>query len=167
MIDLTQPPRQVLADLINASNDEKLQVSDVDFGVPTANTDHSRNTKIVVTAKATSPWDTYQVFYYNRMDIGANIFSTLNTDFTYVPGMTKADLIGMINTRWSINLTDDDYTMSDLPEGNGTVTVTAKPGSLNYIGSGDVRLIADKIPLADAFPNNVLNGLTYTPPVGP
>ncbi|MDH2154119.1 hypothetical protein [Stenotrophomonas sp. GD03657] len=167
MIDLSLPPRQVLAALINASNTEKLQVSDVDFGVPTVNSDHSRNTKIIVTAKPESPWDTYQAFYYNRMHIGDDVFTTLNTDFTYVEGMTKADLIAKINERWGINLTDDDYTMSELPSGNGTVTITAKPGSLNYIGAGDVRLIASKIPLDVAFPNNVLDGLTYTPPVAP
>lgn len=169
MVDLTLEPRALLVALINSGNpDNVLQVSDVDFGEPQAIDEQNRNTSIVLTAKADSPWDTYQVFYYNRMNLGVDVIPSLSNEFTYVEDMTEQDVLDLINARYGINLTTDECTVSEI-EGPGEITVTAKSTALNYIGSAAIVLTGDgpvKIPLDEAFPNNILDGLTYVPPVG-
>ena len=170
MADFTLAPRQILVNLVNATNTfEHLDVDDVNFGTPEPITENSRNTKIVLTAKPESPYDTSQTFYYNRLDL-AFIFSQLSNEFARDSVTTPAELIALVNARFKINLTSEDYTISALPSGAGTVVITAKAGSLNYHESGEIELTEDgptKRPLAEAFPNNVLDGLTYVSPVVP
>lgn len=170
MADFTLAPRQILVNLVNATNpSENLVVEDINFGTPEVITENSRNTKITLTAKPDSPYDTSQTFYYNRMDL-AFIFAQLSNEFQRSSVSSIADVIAAVNERFQINLTDEDYTASALPSGDGTVIITAKAGSLNYWQSGEIELVSSapvKRPLAEAFPNNILDGLTYESPVVP
>lgn len=173
MSDFTKAPKQILLDLINLTNPSyQMEEADVIIGAPTVTTENSRNTSVLISAAPSSPFDNSQTFYYNRLDLAA-VFATLSTDFEKTPEVADIDdLVALINARWALNLTADDFTSSAFPTfaGEGgeqhSVTLTAKPGSLTYIGAGEVTLTLAKVDMADAFPNNVLDGYTYEAPQG-
>jgi anthranilate/para-aminobenzoate synthase component II len=173
MADFTLAPKQILLNLINADNPlHQLESADVTFEAPVATPEGSRNTSIVVIPGPFSPYDNRQSFYYNRLDLGA-VFNTLSTVFEKTSEVnTLEDVVALVNARWAVNLTPDDVTLSPFPafEGNfgesHTITFTVRSSSLNFIGVGVITLAisVEKIPLDEAFPNNVLNGLVYAPP---
>lgn len=72
-----------------------------------------------------------------------------------------------INSLYGINLTSDDYNISAFPTWAGTageehaVTVTAKTGSLIFIGNADITLFIPQAGLDDVVSDTEPDGLTY------
>jgi hypothetical protein len=169
--DLTKAPLQILIDQINADNaGVTLLSSEVTVAAPAVETG-ATNTSIVFSAiEPTSRFTGNQTFFYNRLNLGT-VLNAGNKDFEFETALdTLAELIAAINTRYGINLTTDDYTSDNFPvvgaEPGEThaVNITAKAGSLIFIGAGSVNVVRTVVPLADALPVNTLNGLTYSYP---
>lgn len=165
--DLTKTPLENLLLLINTKNPGiNVLASEVTFGVPAVETG-ARNTSIVAEAVEGSRFLEEQTFFYNRLDFQA-VFDQGNKVFEKTTDLdTIAEVITLLETRYKIKLTTDDYTVSafptftNVPDEEHAVTFTAKPGSLVWIGSGSITLKLLTVNLADALPANQLDGLTY------
>lgn len=170
MSDFTQAPKKVILDLINAANEDlNLVESEVTFGTPSVE-EGQRDTSLVLTATAGGRFLGPQTVYYNRLDMAA-VFATKSTIFDKDQSVTTiAHVIALINARYAINLTDDDFTSTAfptwemIPNEEHTVTLTAKADSLIFTGTGTVTLHLPQVALSDALTANTLDGLSYTPP---
>lgn len=98
-------------------------------------------------------------YRYNRIRV-SDVFTDLVLDIT--PPATIGGMMNNLALASGLIITDDDFE-NGLIEGDSFV-LKAKPGSLRWVGETTVMLNepAEYESLADAFPNNVLNGL-YPP----
>lgn len=174
MSDLTKTPLQIIFDEIIAANPTStVTINDYDLGAPSEE-EGAKNTSIVATAKLTSSFTGEQTFYYDRVDLDAP--GTYANSLGPIPKTDEITTIGQIvahfNALTGVALTEDDYTASafptftNTPDEEHTVTLTATPESLVWIGATTLTLKLLKVALVDALPVNTLNGLTYVPPGG-
>lgn len=173
IFDFTKAPKQIILDLINADNSETATApvteAQVIFAEPVA-IEGVKNTSMELDSVLGGPYLGKQTIYYDRLDLG-EVFALLSNRFEKTDAVTTiAHVVALINARYKINLTAEDFTASAFPtwalEPNEehAITITAKVGSLIFIGAGDVVLYLPQVALADAIPNNTLSGLTYVPP---
>lgn len=67
-----KPSHQLVIDLINFQNRTNLQLADIVFGVPTAPSSsdaQGRNTQVVISGTASSPFQGTATVYYNRLSL--------------------------------------------------------------------------------------------------
>ncbi|WJJ54982.1 hypothetical protein [Xanthomonas phage RTH11] len=173
VLDFTKAPKQILLDLINAENSSTLTSpltdAQVTFAVPAVE-DGAKNTSLELSSVVGGPYLGQRSVYYDRLDLAA-VLALKSARFEKTDEVTTvAHVIAAINARYKINLTSDDFTATEfptwelVPNEEHTVTLTAKAGSLIFIGTGVVTLYLPQVALADAIPNNTLSGLTYVPP---
>lgn len=174
MTDLTKVPVQVLVDLINADNSLALTSELITFGLPTAATGESppKNTELTVSAAPGSGYSGSVVVTYNRVAISTlPTISAKPAEFQLGDATTIKDLIPEFNALYGVVLTEDDYTDAPLPEFTGTaneshtIQLVAKADSLIYIGSIELTIKGDDVPLSSVLTVLSLNGLTYEAPI--
>lgn len=174
MSDFTQAPKKIILDLINEANAGlNLLETQVEFGVPAVETG-SRNTSLELTAVVGGPYLGARAVYYDRLDLAAVIATGPAGRFAKTGAITTiAHVVAAINSEYAINLTEDDFEITDtfpefenVPNEEHSITITAKPGSLVFIGSAEITLFLPQVDLEDALAVNTLDGLTYEPPVG-
>ena len=166
----TQAPKKIIVDLINDANPGlNLLESQVTFEAPVVE-DGVRNTSLPINAVVGGPYLGAQTVYYDRLDLAA-VVATKSGRIEKTDALTNNDqLIAAVNALYAINLTSDDYTIGafptweNIPHEEHTVSITAKPGSLIFIGSATVTLFLPQVDLADAISVNTLDGLNYEPP---
>jgi len=172
--DYTKSPEQILIDLINNDNAGAFPMTTalIEFAPATENTDAeaTRDSIVVATAKAGSGYKGSQTFHYNRVDL-ANVPGTRPVAFQKGDATLVSELVEEINLAFGINLTAADYIdvelpvfAGDEPHETGQVVLTAKEGSLVWIGSLTLTINANDIELSTVLTNTELNGLVYTPP---
>ena len=95
-------------------------------------------------------------YRYRRIDL-AEMFPDLTLEVT--PPVTIRGAMNNLALASGLVITDDDFENA-LVETDSFV-LTAKPGSLRWVGQTTVMLDkpAQAMALAEAFPNNILNGL--------
>lgn len=173
ILDFTKEPKQIILDLINADNPDTttspVTEAQVIFAAPVVETG-AKNTSLELDSVVGGPYLGKRTIYYDRLVL-SEVFALISNRFEKTDEVTTiADVVALINAHYKLNLTDDDFTASEFPtwvlEPNEehAVTITAKAGSLIFIGAGDVVLYLPQVALADAISNNTLNGLTYVPP---
>lgn len=175
MSDLTKAPRQIILDQVNADNsDLNLLVNEVTFGTPAVETG-TKNTSLLLTAVVGSRFLGTQTIYYDRLDLNnirtAAIGAGLSAVFDKDDQMTTiSHVISAVNARFGLNLQTEDFdasafpTWEMVPNEQHDVTITAKTGSLIYLGAMTVTLRLPQVDLAVAISANTLNGLNYVPP---
>lgn len=197
-----KPSADLVYDLINQANPQlvkpvttvntKLGVPSV-IAVPGLN---KLNTSIVISAVAGGDYIGRKQVNYRRIDLAALTRGVTIAIDRYSPtavtgsnavAFTVYQLLPFINQRYGLNLTTDDINDGNIIRGNtqvngqytATVTVTAKTGSLGYVGSFSLKwtgaaqdiglmlaiteLPARQFPGGNDFSDNhtVLNSLTY------
>jgi hypothetical protein len=162
--------------MINRVNGKTIEDTELVYS-NVATTTGAKNSKVTVTAKpdSTKYKGTVDV-NYDRLDLTTDIADVYlaipDNTLSLNPNSYKkiADVVVTLNERLGVNLTSDDYTDGDVPPYVDTpidVTVTAKPGSLCYIGSLTVTIKPDLIELSTVITNLDLDGLTYVPREAP
>lgn len=165
-INLTQTPKQILVSLINQDNGTALSEEMLVFGTPATHSG-AKNTSIVATAAPDMGYTGSVTFNYNRLNI-ANIPGTRSKVFSQGTNVNISDLIPLINSRYQINLTANDFTQALLP----TFTLqtpnqlldfvlTIKSTSLIYYGSVTLQLRRADINLNTIITNTNLPDLTF------
>jgi hypothetical protein len=177
MTDLTKAPDQVIIDLINADNTPLALTAElVTFGVPNAaaGENPTKNTELTVTAAEGSGYSGSVVVTYNRVNLATiPTIAAAPAEFPLGNATTLKDLIPEFNAKYGVNLTDDDFVDAPIPEFTGglneehTIQLVAKADSLIYIGSVDIVVQGEDIPLGSVVTNTALNGLVYEAPVAP
>ncbi|QVD49244.1 hypothetical protein LUCX_174 [Xanthomonas phage vB_XciM_LucasX] len=169
MSDFTKAPKQIIIDLINVANPGlNLLATEVDFGSVAVETEPA-NTSVVLTPTVSGRFTGSPKIYYDRLSM-AEVFATKTAAVEKTDLLTNVDdVISAINSLYGINLTSDDYTISEFPtwanvvDEEHTLTITAKADSLIFIDAADVKLFKTKMDLTMAIANNQLNGLIYEP----
>lgn len=164
-----KPSKEEVYDLINSANAAvpnwiPVTPTNCRLGVPAAGTvpgDGTKNTKITVSAVQSSPdFIGKQTVFYRRRDLATLCRGVLIQTARWSPTMSAAgsvvftvyQLLPIINAKYGLNLTQDDVNDLNILRGNTlengsyttTVTVTTKATSLGYIGSFQLKWIADK-----------------------
>jgi len=176
MSDLTKAPRQIIVDMINAENASpgSILVNELTFGTPAVETG-TKNTSLPLTAVVGSRFLGTQTIYYDRLDLNNIRTAAIGAGLTAVFDKTDAvttisHVIALVNARFGLNLTDEDFTASAfptwemVPNEQHDVTITAKADSLIYLGAMNITLRLPQVDLAVAISANTLNGLNYVPP---
>lgn len=156
---------------LNAANSTAFTAADVDFGVPQVvegiwqgqNTAH--NSALRITAKAGGAYQGTKVLTYDRLKLNdltaANIPGfkvsayTANTVYTLFP---------MIQYWTGIQFTSDDLIDSPLVDnGDNTFTavLSAKPGSIGWIGNLSITVTKGSAPIDELLTVTSLPGLNY------
>lgn len=170
---MTQSLPDVLA-AINAANSTTYTANDIVFGVPQALSGTwkgqvtSRNTGIRISAKAGSAYQGKRDLTYDRLNLGsltaANLpgFQCSAYNVTTVHG-----LLPMLQYWTGIQFTTDDLEDTPLVDnGDNTqsTTLTAKVGSLGWMGQASLTVTRGAAPIDQLVTVTSLNGLNYPTP---
>lgn len=142
-IDFNKPARQVLLDLIYASNGIVLQDTNIEFGTPVAlgrTTGWGLNTVLTVTADQieTDQFDGSTDLYYRRIALSdLPVYSQIPIAIPAYPVQTT-DLLPQINAKYQTQMTADDVVNTVYADGSQPVILQAAPGSLCFIGSTEL-----------------------------
>jgi hypothetical protein len=117
VLDFTQPAASVMLAQINFDNGTQVTGDQIRFGqvaeLP-ADDPSGMNTLVFVAALQGASFEGQEYFRYNRIDI-STVPGTRSPLFSRSQALTVADIIGMINQRFSLNLSQDDIVDEDLP----------------------------------------------------
>lgn len=124
-------------------------------------TDVTISTRDTVDEVIYSSYSGQMTYRYDRLHV-ADVFAGMTLDIT--PPITILGVLTNMAAASGLAFTEDDFENA-LIEGS-SFELIAKPNSLRWVGQTTVMLNEPgvSIQLADAFPNNVLNGL-YPPNV--
>ena len=158
-------PAVALLVMANNHLNIRLHQAFVDLGVPEVLND-SGQTKVTISTKESTDRGIRRLYsgqldyVYNRIHV-ASVFA--GTVLTVSPPVTIAGAMKNVALATGLVISQDDF-VNELVEGDRFV-LKAKPESLRWYGETTVMLNEPglSIQLAEAFPNNVLNGLI--PPV--
>lgn len=180
-----KPSKDLVYDLINEANPQlaiPASPSNVTLGTPTVLSGGSwptNNTKITLSpAPASGDFIGRQDVNYRRLDLSAlfrgqvilikkfkSTASTVSGSLMY----TIYQLLADINSRYGMNLTEDDVVNGNVIRGNTledgqyttTVTVTTKGTSLGYTGSFSLKWLNTKQALEDMITVRTLAGRVF------
>jgi hypothetical protein len=146
VLDFTQPAASVMLAQINFDNGTTVTGDQIRFGqvaeLP-ADDPSGKNTLVFVAALQGASFEGQEYFRYDRIDI-STVPGARSSVFSRSQALTLADIIGMINQRFSLNLTQADIVDGDLPipAADQTVTFTLQmaPDSLLWRGSVTLSL---------------------------
>ncbi len=152
-MDINKTPQELIIEDINTVNGTQLTVplnaNDFLFSAPATFTDPANagvNTKITITAKPTSGYYNSIDWKYRRMDLGA-ILATQAVSILPGDATLLSEIIPQVNTALGINLTEEDYVDTPLPEIDpllpeltAPVIIQSKATSLLFIGAGTIVL---------------------------
>jgi hypothetical protein len=170
--DFTKSDIQILIDQINEDNVSSLTPALIAFSPVSVSDGGVRNSVITATAQAGSGYSGSVDFLYNRVDL-ATVPGARSTQFQVGDAVSLADLIDEINVAYQLNLTDADFENVEIPAFPGAephetqvITLAAKASSLIFVGSMQLTIDANEIPLSAVVTTTTLNGLVYTQPEG-
>jgi hypothetical protein len=146
VLDFTQPAASVMLAQINFDNGTAITGDQIRFGqvaeLP-ADDPSGKNTLVFVAALQGASFEGQEYFRYDRVDI-STVPGTRSTAFSRSQALTVSDIIGMINSRFSLNLTQADIVDGDLPipatDQTVTFTLQMAPNSLLWRGSVTLSL---------------------------
>jgi hypothetical protein len=150
MVNLNKPAKDLIIDLLNESNREYLDAlklkdlteGNISLGTPSANEEPAKhNTKIVVNSVVGGGFYNSVPVSYDRLSLSV-LFSKLNQVRLDVRHPTStSDLLPRLNKKFGLQLSPDDIVVQTITGARGdTVTLTAQPEALCYIGSVDIVL---------------------------
>lgn len=140
---LNKPSLELFLDLVNRTNDLNFKPGDLNIGAMAAasHPEHTYvNTSVVVTGTGTTTFKGPTTLYYRRLDLNL-LFATKNVAFELPEGTTEVNatqILALLNARFSTAMDLSDIvngSWSINAEESTDVVLTAKSGSLTYIGS--------------------------------
>lgn len=157
--------KQLLTTLVNAANADGKQwtADELVFGIPqVAMGEH--NTKISVTATDTETYTGSRELSYQRVALSAASKGQQATIVLAEAITTTVELAALLRAKYKVNLDPEDVISEPLSFGEpGSISehvVTSALTSLKWYGAITVQVTQALIDLADAIPNNLLDGLT-------
>lgn len=164
-LDFSKKSKALLLDLINTKATRTLEEGELQFGAVEASSEHSKNTKIHLSAVEGSPTlSGQQDFFYDRLDLTA-VFADVQEQVTFTASGTSvntSDVIANIAARFKLGIAADDIEVSEVdvtlkPE---SITIQAKADGLVYTGQLTVKMqylqVGDD--LATVLADNVAEG---------
>lgn len=158
MNDFTKSPQQIIVDMLNAANGTFLKPEQLIFGIPQVNNDPGakRNTKLVISGVAEQGVEGSIEIQYNRVHIDT-VPGVRSRTFERGARKDLSELVPLINGRYAINLTAEEYIDAPLPatlvgELPMLATSLVFTGTLNYAldtedaGSLPSPYVADGVP---------------------
>ncbi len=153
--DPNRPHIDYLFEQINATNGIMLNPVDFTVSPPEPYVGQNANTQVTIT-RVDDPTD-ITIVYYNRIDLLTALASQTAT-INLAGATLLSDIIGQINTAYSLDLLPTDFTDTPLPVANSAfpsmvmnVLITAIPNSLKYCGSYDYMLNFTATPVLAAI----------------
>jgi len=172
-IDFTLPPEDLVVELINHDNGTDFKSKQLIFGIPELLSKGRHNSSVKVSASEKGYFSGSTILKYNRVDIKAVTFNK-STEFELTTQKTIAEIIPLINARYSLRLTSADYidgplpTISPITNNDVSFDLVAAPTSLVFIGKMILKVqLGDLIQLNTIIKSYVLHGLVYSKPVPP
>lgn len=164
-LDFSKKSKALLLDLINTKATRTLEEGELQFGTVEASSEHSKNTKIHLSAAEGSPTlSGQQDFFYDRLDLTA-VFADVQEQVTFTASGTSVntgDVIASIATTFKLGIAADDIEVSEVdvtlkPE---SITIQAKADGLVYTGQLTVKMQYVQVgdDLATVLANNVADG---------
>lgn len=179
--DFTKDEKQIVVDLINFDNSVgtgeegthccALTLEVVELGLPVTSVTtggEERNTDIEVSALPGSGYTGSVTVSYNRLNIADFVPLRVEGGVLKLPvgdATMFADMIPEINVALGINLTTTSYEDGAIGEWLGqpneekVITIPMSADNPVYIGSLEVTLMAEDIPLSSIITNMILMGL--------
>jgi hypothetical protein len=167
-----QPSQQILLDLVNDTNTQNgsllspLTTEQVDIGGPVVLVgDDAGNTSVSLTAIAGSGYSDSVTVKYNRIEM-SSIPGALSTVFSRNGSTTLSGLLTEINTRYGLQITQDDIVDATinlnplLPNGTESMGLTASSTALVWLGQLPITIQNDLVPLDQVVLTVNLGGLT-------
>lgn len=107
--DFTHLPRDIVLELINATNSSSVTVKDVSLGIPYPfdNPDFGTNTALEVVGKEGKLAGTLTV-YYNRVHM-SEIVDGIDKTFYIKESCRLSSLMSGFNSRYALNVQPEDY----------------------------------------------------------
>jgi hypothetical protein len=148
-VNLNQPPKNIITDLLNTVSPTILHLADLDYDMPidVFSNSNNRNTLLTVYPSNFSKHKRDFTFYYNRLP--ANLL-TNNTDKVSVKKATNTfEFIDVINKLYNLQVQHEEIYYEELPELNKdtftNVNIKFRPES--YIWIGDFTFKVKRLPL--------------------
>ncbi len=159
-INLNQPPKNIITDLLNTVSPTILHLTDLDYDMPIDifGNSNNRNTILTVFPQDFSKYKNNFTFYYNRLP--ANLL-TNNTDKVSVKKATNTfEFIDTINELYHLQVQHDEIYYEEIPELHKdsftNVTIKFRPNS--YIWVGESTFKVKRLPLfQEIFDNTLLD----------
>lgn len=156
---------------LNTANSTAYTVNDITFGVPQALSGTwqgqvtTRNTGVRVTAKAGGPYQGKRDLTYDRLNLASLTATNLAGFQCSAYNITTVHtLLPMLKYWTGIQFTTDDLEnnpLVDNGDNTSTTTLTAKAGSLGWIGSATLIVTRGAAPIDQLVTVTSLNGLNY------
>ena len=165
-LDFSKKSKALLLDLINTKATRTLEEGELQFGTVEASSEHSKNTKIHLSAAEGSPTlSGQQDFFYDRLDLTA-VFADVQDRVVYSVGAASSvntqDIISQIATQFNLGIAADDIEVSevDVTSKPESITIQAKADGLVYTGQLTVKMQYIQVgdDLATVLANNVADG---------
>ena len=165
---LYKMPLEAILEAIKAQNNVDLVEAEYVYGNPVviAEGPEGENTQLTITAKnIQSTYDGAVTVTYKRLDL-ADLATLVSTSIKGYNLATIMDVANRLNKLYGLNFTTADFTdgPAGTVDGVGTVTLTAKATSLNWIGSIEIDVAQGARPLKDFLTVTNLPGLNYPSP---
>ncbi|MND14885.1 hypothetical protein D3C80_50890 [compost metagenome] len=169
MASLYPDPREVLLSVVGEENNIVLYPEDYDFlnptpAVPPQGSSALYNTKVTIKANNIAAAYQEQVdIFYNRLKL--QDLATLVSLSLKAPGDvdTSHKLIPSLNARFGLNIKEEDLELTQAEDQGDfkTITLTAAPGSIGWIGETTVSVAEGEINLETYLTVTALPGLKY------
>lgn len=146
-LDLSKSAAEIIVELINYCNGTSLTSDMLTYVIPPSSITGTHNTVVIARSTPTSPYEGEMEVTYNRIDLG-ELFAELDPYLVADSGAKYiSDVIPLINEKYKLNLTGDDYLDGPLPDSSLTpvsegasFVLKANPRSLIYIGQAALRV---------------------------
>lgn len=162
-----RPMDAILGAIASQNGGVTLVEAQYTFGAPTPWTDPSgqTNTQLSITAiQPDSPYQGTVVVNYKRLDL-ADLAQLLPQPIQGHGWTTVADFWAVLNANFGLNFVAGDLNDTDAltiaADGSGTVTLTAQPNSMGWVGSVTLNFIKGNYDLASSVTVTTLPGLVY------
>jgi hypothetical protein len=161
------PMTAILGAIAAQNKGVTLVPSQYTFGAPTPYADPQgvTNTSMLITvAEVTAPYQGAQTVYYTRLKL-ADLAALLPLPILGHGWVTVADFWAVLNANFGLNFVAGDLNDSTAlvigSDGSGSVTLTAQPNSLGWIGSVTLPFAAGGYDLSTTLTGTALPGLLY------
>lgn len=170
IFDFAKPPKEVLFDYINRTNDLNLFSSDYQLGLPVS---HSRtHTYIDIAPSCHNPQKGIVTFEYHRNDLEAFFFG-VNPHFYTNDVIDIERVCGLIYDKYRVFLDPDEFTLESVTLGVNepyVVKLKANPESLLWVGEMGVWVLPDNhlnellmdYGISKPFNEQCINGYLYS-----
>ncbi|MDH2154205.1 hypothetical protein [Stenotrophomonas sp. GD03657] len=143
-LDYSKPGPELMVDLINQANGTKFVVGDLTFSDVAAHSDvehPAENTKVTATGTGTTRFKGPKDLFYTRLDLQPSLGGR-NVTFSVPADVTLPAVLDMMNERYKLGFGTEDleWSRSGPVIDTEEVDITAKPGSLTYIGTTKIIL---------------------------